>query len=447
MFFKKKPKQPQNKKLNTKSLQGTLELLPEDQIYFDSVVDTLKEIYESFGFVPIDTPAIEREEILTAKVGEETSAEIYKIKKGDKNLGLRFDLTVPLARYVSDHFNDLVFPFRRYQIAKVYRGERPQRGRFREFYQCDIDIIGEEELSIANEAEVVNVMYTVLKKLNVGPFVIKISNRNILAGFIESIGLADKSSKIMASIDKIEKIGRDAVAEILQKEKIEKEKINKILNFISAGNSNAEILDNLKKEKIDNENFKTGVEDLQKLIAEIEKNDIPNDNYKIDLKIVRGLDYYNGTVFETFLVEDPKLGSIYSGGRYSDLVGKYSDQKLPGIGVSIGLSRLFVVMREKGIFQSTEKTKTKVAIVPLTSDLSASYKLAKSLRNKKINTEIVLEDFNMKKKLNYVNKKKIKFAVIIGEDEITTGQYAIKNMETGDQQKMPAEKIAEFIQN
>ncbi|MBW9145707.1 histidine--tRNA ligase [Clostridium sp. CM027] len=414
-------------------LPGFMELLPADQIQFNKLADTIRETYESFGFMPIDTPVIEKSEILLAKGGGETEKQIYRFLKGSNDLSLRFDLTVPLARYVAQNFSSLTFPFRRYQIGKVYRGERNQKGRFREFYQCDIDIVGSNSLSILNDAEIPSIIYSIFNNLGFKNFTIKINNRKLLNGFFESLEIQDKS-EVLKTIDKIDKIGVTTATEELLNSGLSKEVVEKILEFINISGSNDDILLLLKNLNISNSNFKDGVCELSTVTKYIKLFGVPDDNFKIDLKISRGLDYYTGTVYETFLNEYPSIGSVCSGGRYDDLAGYYTKQKLPGVGISIGLTRLFYQLNEVGFFKnSTISSITKALVIPLDNNIDYGISLANALRDKGVITEIYLEDTKLVKKLGYANKLNIPFVLLIGETEAQNKTVTIKNMLTGEQ--------------
>ncbi|MBW9149557.1 histidine--tRNA ligase [Clostridium sp. CM028] len=414
-------------------LPGFMELLPADQIQFNKLADTIRETYESFGFMPIDTPVIEKSEILLAKGGGETEKQIYRFLKGSNDLSLRFDLTVPLARYVAQNFSSLTFPFRRYQIGKVYRGERNQKGRFREFYQCDIDIVGSNSLSILNDAEIPSIIYSIFNNLGFKSFTIKINNRKLLNGFFESLEIQDKS-EVLKTIDKIDKIGVTTATEELLNSGLSKEVVEKILEFINISGSNDDILLLLKNLNISNSNFKDGVCELSTVTKYIKLFGVPDDNFKIDLKISRGLDYYTGTVYETFLNEYPSIGSVCSGGRYDDLAGYYTKQKLPGVGISIGLTRLFYQLNEVGFFKnSTTSSITKALVIPLDNNIDYGISLANALRDKGVITEIYLEDTKLVKKLGYANKLNIPFVLLIGETEAQNKTVTIKNMLTGEQ--------------
>ena len=325
-------------KVEPKTLPGFMELLPSEQIEFNRIKDIIRKTYEKYGFLPIDTPIIESSEVLLAKAGGETEKQIYRFNKGDTDLSLRFDLTAPLAKYVAKNYNDLAFPFRRYQIGKVYRGERTQRGRYREFYQCDIDIIDNENLNIINDAEIPSIIYNIFKEINFGKFTIRINNRKILSGFFDALGLSEKVTDILRIVDKIDKAGKDSIVEMLKEIGIEEEKTNKIIEFITTKEN---VVSYLKSLNIENELFNTGVQELEIVDKYMKFFGVPSEYYMIDLSIARGLDYYTGTVYETIVDEYPNLGSICSGGRYDNLAEFYTDKKLPGVGISIGLTRLF----------------------------------------------------------------------------------------------------------
>lgn len=428
-------------KVKPRILTGFMELLPKEQILFNSMYDTIKEVYESFGFLPLDTPVIELSEVLLAKAGGETEKQIYQFKKGDNELALRFDLTVPLARYVAQHSSDLAFPFKRYQMSKVYRGERPQKGRFREFYQCDIDIIGNEELDLTYDAEIPAVIYNVFKKLNFGGFTIKINNRRVLNGFFDEIGLSDKISDILRNIDKIEKIGKDAVIEELKKLDIEDDKINRIIEFISVDGSDDEKLEKLKNMNVSNESFAEGIDELKSVIDYLRQFGIEDDYFEIDLKIARGLDYYTGTVYETILNDYPRLGSVCSGGRYDNLTEYYTNQKLPGIGISIGLTRLFSQLRDEKIISSENSSIVKVLIAPMNVDMGYILSIADLLRKNSIPTDISYAKKGMKHKMKYADKLGIPFVAVIGEDEVKNNSVTLKNMSLGSQVTVKIENL------
>ncbi len=428
----------------TKVLPGFMELLPAEQILFEDFRSKIKSSYEKFGFIPLDTTTIEKTEALLAKAGGETEKQIYSFTKGDNNLSLRFDLTVPLARYVADHYNDLVFPFKRYAIGKVYRGEKPQRGRFREFCQCDIDIIGDTSLNIINDAEILNVIVNTFKTLNIGDIVIRLNNRKILNGFFEEYDLQDLSVEILRIIDKKEKISEEELTKELSDLKIKASIIKKILSFINIEGDNETILKQLAKLKIKNETFVLGVSELAEVLNYSKSFEI-YDTLKIDLSIARGLDYYTGTVYETNLVKYPKFGSVCSGGRYENLASCYTNKKLPGVGASIGLTRLFDQLLNNKVIKPTTSSNSKVLIVSMVDDISYSLKLSTFLRDNGINTEVYFEDDKFKKKLGYADKKNISNVIIIGEDEIKENVFTLKDMTTGNQSKLSLNDLIKVL--
>ena len=421
--------------IEPRTLPGFMELLPNEQILFEQMKQKIEKTYQKFGFLPLDTPILELSEILLAKAGGETEKQIYSFKKGDTDIAMRFDLTVPLAKYVAKNYGNLSFPFRRYQIGKVYRGEKAQKGRFREFYQCDIDIIGDGELSTINDAEIPSVIYNLIKELWFEYFTIRINNRKILNGLFEYINQKDNSVEILRIIDKIEKIGKDAVIEELEKIGISKEATEKIISFIEIEGTTDEKLQKLQDLNIKNEIFETGLKELTEVVHYIRMFGVPDTNFKVDLTIARGLDYYTGTVYETFLNNYRELGSICSGGRYENLAEYYTDKKLPGVGISIGLTRLFYKLNELGLIKAEKTSMSDVLVIPMVEDLSKPIMLANSLREKDINTEIYLNDKKLKAKLKYADKLQIPYVIIIGEDEINSGVVSVKNMATGEEKK------------
>ncbi len=421
--------------IEPRTLPGFMELLPNEQILFEQMKQKIEKTYQKFGFLPLDTPILELSEILLAKAGGETEKQIYSFKKGDTDIAMRFDLTVPLAKYVAKNYGNLSFPFRRYQIGKVYRGEKAQKGRFREFYQCDIDIIGDGELSTINDAEIPSVIYNLIKELGFDDFTIRINNRKILNGLFEYINQKDNSVEILRIIDKIEKIGKDAVIEELEKIGVSKEATEKIIGFIEIEGTTDEKLQKLQDLNIKNETFETGLKELTEVVHYIRMFGVPDTNFKVDLTIARGLDYYTGTVYETFLNNYRELGSICSGGRYENLAEYYTDKKLPGVGISIGLTRLFYKLNELGLIKAEKTSMSDVLVIPMVEDLSKPIMLANSLREKDINTEIYLNDKKLKVKLKYADKLQIPYVIIIGEDEINSGVVSVKNMATGEEKK------------
>jgi len=427
-------------------LPGFMELLPSDQILFNHMMDTIKSNYERFGFLPIDTPVIEKSEVLLAKGGGETEKQVYRFTKGDTDLSLRFDLTVPLARYVSQHYSDLNFPFKRYQIGKVYRGERNQKGRFREFYQCDIDIIGNQKLDIINDAEIPSIIYSTFKELGFDSFTIKINNRKILNGFFQYLDI-DDSVEVLRAIDKMDKIGLKGVNEELKEIGLGYNTIDKIIEFIQIEGTNEEILHSLEELDIDNETFVLGLDELRNVVKYVKHFGVPEDNLKVDLTIARGLDYYTGTVYETFLDEYPSIGSICSGGRYDDLAGYYTKQKLPGVGISIGLTRLFYQLREANIIDTKLHNLTKVLIIPMEGCQEEGIKIGNILRSHDINTQIYLEGGKVGKKFNYADKLDIPYVIIIGSEEIKNEKVALRQMDSGEQVMYSIEELIKIIKN
>lgn len=434
-------------KIEPRTLPGFMELLPQEQILFNQIQDKIKNTYEKFGFLPLDTPIVEDSNVLLAKAGGETEKQVYRFCKGKSDLSLRFDLTVPLAKYVAKNYGELAFPFRRYQIGKVYRGERAQRGRYREFYQCDIDIIGDGELSIINDAEIPSIIYDVFNELDLGKFTIRINNRKILNGIFEYIDAKEVSQDIMRVIDKIEKIGEDKVKEELEELKLSKENAEFILNFIKINGTTDEKLEALSKLSVENENFVKGLEELKEVVKYIRIFGVPDDCFMIDLSIARGLDYYTGTVYETFLDEYKSIGSVCSGGRYNDLAGFYTDRQLPGVGMSIGLTRLFFVLDDLGLIKTNKNSISDILIISMIEDLEPSIEVANKLRKAGINTEVYFDNKKIKAKFKYADKLKIPYVIAIGEDEINSGKLTLKNMETGEQEQKTVEEIINLIKN
>lgn len=421
-------------------LPGFMELLPGDQILFNRMMDTIRKNYEKFGFLPIDTPAIEKSEVLLAKGGGETEKQIYKVVKGDTDMSLRFDLTVPLARYVAQYYSQLNFPFKRYHIGKVYRGERNQKGRFREFYQCDIDIIGNGKLDIINDAEIPSVIYSTFKDLGFESFTIKINNRKLLKGFFQSLNIED-STMVLRAVDKLDKIGVDKVKEEINLVGIPSESIDKIVEFISIEGNNDEKIASLKELNISNEIFKEGMEELEQVVNYIRLFGVPEGNFMVDLTVARGLDYYTGTVYETLLDDYPEIGSVCSGGRYDDLAAHYTKQSLPGVGISIGLTRLFYQLTEGKIIESTNNSLIEVMVIPMEGYMNYGIEIANSLRNEGIASQVYFEDGKIGRKFNYVDKLNIPYTIVIGNEEVETGLYSLRNMSTGEQKSISIEEI------
>ena len=433
--------------IKPRTLSGFMELLPDKQIQFERMVEILRSTYASYGFAPLDTPAIEDARILLAKGGGDTEKQIYRFQKGDSGLALRFDLTVPLAKYVALHSNELAFPFRRFQISKVYRGERAQRGRFREFYQADIDIIGDGKLDILNEAEIPAIIYKVFKGFGLNRFQIRVNNRKILNGFYAMMELSEKSGDIMRSVDKLDKIGADKVKVILMDDcGLTEAQADDILKFIAITGSNAEVLSALEGYAGRNEIFDLGLAELKAVCENLAAFGVPEENFAVDLTIARGLDYYTGTVYETTLLDHPEIGSVCSGGRYDNLAGYYTERQLPGVGISIGLTRLFYVLDEQGLINPALPTAPADALVlPMTSEPGPAIALAETLRSSGIRVQLYGEQKKFKQKMAYANKLGVPFAVLLGEDEIAEGMCSVKNMLTGEQVKLSPADAAQHI--
>lgn len=437
----------ENKRVEPRTLSGFMELLPQDQIKFNQMLETIRKTYELYGFLPQETPIIESSEVLLAKAGGETEKQIYSFKKGDKDLSLRFDLTVPLAKYVAQYYNELTFPYRRYQIGKVYRGERAQKGRYREFYQCDIDIIGDGKLSIINDAEIPSIIYTTFKNLGFSNFVIKINNRKILNGLFDELEISEKMTDILIIIDKLEKIGAQAVKEELLKIDVIEEKIEKIEEFLNISGNTDEKIQKLKDLNFASEIYQNGIEELEEVIKYVRLFNIPEENFVIDLTIARGLDYYTGTVYETNLKGYESIGSVCSGGRYENLAGYYTKKNLPGVGISIGLTRLFYNLKELGLLKTDKKSISKVDIITMGIGVENAIEISNLLREKNIPNEIYKEDSKAKAKFSYANNLEIPYVIVIGEDEKEKGVYTLKDMTTGEQETLTKEEVLEKIKN
>ena len=431
-------------RIKPRTLSGFMELLPQQQMQMDRIMETVRSVYALYGFTALDTPIIEASEILLAKGGGETEKQIYRFTKGDSDLSLRFDLTVPLATYVALHYSELSFPFRRFQVGKVYRGERAQRGRFREFYQADIDVIGDESLDIANDAEIPAIIYTLFSRLGLKRFQIRINNRKILNGFYAILGLSEKSGDIMRTVDKIEKIGADMVRAILVDDyAISDEAAGEVLRFIAIRGTNAEVLAALEQYRGKNELFDEGLNELSTVVRYLGGFGVPEENFAVDLTIARGLDYYTGTVYETTLLDHPEIGSVCSGGRYDNLAEYYTSKQLPGVGISIGLTRLFYVLGEQGMLNPDVPTAPADALIlPMTEDISAAVALATQLRAAGLRTQLYTEPKKFKARMNYADRLGVPFVLFLGDDEIKDGVVSVKNMKSGEQVKVsPAEAI------
>ena len=440
-------------KVQPRTLSGFMELLPAPQMQLERMMSILRETYSVYGFTPLDTPVIESAEVLLAKGGGETEKQIYRFTKGDSDLALRFDLTVPLAKYVAAHYSELAFPFRRYQIGKVYRGERAQRGRFREFYQADIDIIGDGKLDIINEAEIPSIIYRTFSTLGITRFKIKVNNRKLLNGFYSMNGMSERAGDIMRTVDKLDKIGAEKVRQLLIDEvKMLPCKAENVLDFMAISGTNAEVIAALERYRGMDETFDQGLDELITVTKYLKDFGVPEENFAVDLTIARGLDYYTGTVYETEMTEHPEIGSVCSGGRYDNLAEYYTDRKLPGVGISIGVTRLFYVLGEQGLLNSDICTApADVLILPMTEDLSEAISLATDLRAAGVSTQIYTEKKKFKAKMNYADKLKVPYVYFLGEDEINAGVVSCKDMRTGEQVKLPraeaVEKAKAFVES
>ena len=434
-------------KVSPRTLSGFMELPPRQQMKMERMLSILRESYSLYGFTPLDTPVIESAEVLLAKGGGETEKQIYRFQKGDSDLALRFDLTVPLAKYVAGHYAELAFPFRRYQIGKVYRGERAQRGRFREFYQADIDVIGDGKLDISNEAEIPAIIYSTFTKLGLKKFKIRVNNRKLLNGFYAMNGMSEKAGEIMRTVDKLDKIGGEKVRELLIDEvKMLPCKAENVLDFMAICGTNREVIEALGRYRGMDATFDEGLDELIAVTKYLKDFGVPEENFAVDLTIARGLDYYTGTVYETVMTEHPEIGSVCSGGRYDNLAEYYTDKQLPGVGISIGLTRLFYVLNEQGLLSDDIVTAPCDALVlPMTEELGFAVSAATALRSAGIRTQLYGEKRKFKAKMVYADKIGVPFAVLIGEDEMNEGVLSVKDMRSGEQVKLTPDEAAKHI--
>ena len=435
--------------IKPRTLSGFMELLPAKQAQMEKMMSILRETYALYGFATLDTPVIEDAQILLAKGGGETEKQIYRFTKGDSDLAMRFDLTVPLAKYVALHYNELAFPFRRCQIGKVYRGERAQRGRFREFYQADIDIIGDGKLDILNEAEIPSIIYHIFNRFGLKRFQIRVNNRKILNGFYAMLGLSEKSGDIMRTVDKLDKIGAEKVKGLLLTEcGVDESAADEILKFIAITGTNAEVIAALEGYVGRNEVFDLGLSELKAVCENLGAFGVPEENFAVDLTIARGLDYYTGTVYETTLLDHPEIGSVCSGGRYDNLAGYYTNQQLPGVGISIGLTRLFYVLDEQGLLNPEMNTcACDALVIPMTQSPAAAIAMAQSLRAAGVRTQVYGEQKKFKQKMTYANKLGVPYIVLLGDDEIAAGKCSVKDMRSGEQVTVTPAEAAELILN
>ncbi|NLY09795.1 MAG: histidine--tRNA ligase [Tissierellia bacterium] len=427
-------------------LPGFNEYLPEDQILFNNMMDTIRHNYESFGFLPIDTPVLEKAQVLLAKGGGDTEKQVYRFSKGDTDMAMRFDLTVPLARYVAQHFSELSFPFRRYHIAKVYRGERNQKGRYREFYQCDIDIIGNGSLAIENDGEIPAIICRTFRDLGFDDFTLRINNRKLLTGFYRYLGIEDSLS-VLRIVDKLDKIGIEKTIAELEELGLSEDSANRIMQFIAIEGNTQEVLKALKALEINDELFSQGVLELEQVVQVIELFGVTEKDYKIDLSIARGLDYYTGTVYETTLDEYPEIGSVCSGGRYDNLADYYTKQSLPGVGISIGLSRLFFKLKEAGHFKDSPKSLIKALIIPMGDNNNEAISLSTKLQDNGIACQIYLESGKINKKFKYADQLGVEKAIIVGAEEVETGLWTLRDMVTGEQEKLSENDLISLLKN
>ena len=434
-------------KVTPRTLSGFMELLPADQLVMERMKDILRDTYSSYGFTPLDTPVIESAEVLLAKGGGETEKQIYRFTKGDSDLALRFDLTVPLAKYVAAHYAELSFPFRRYQIGKVYRGERAQRGRFREFYQADIDIIGDGRLDITNEAEIPAIIYDTFTRLGVKRFQIRVNNRKLLTGFYSMNGMSEKSAEIMRTVDKMDKIGPEKVKTLLIDEvKMLPCKAENVLDFMAIRGTNDEVLTALERYRGMDATFYEGLDELKCVVRYLAAFGVSEENFAVDLTIARGLDYYTGTVYETIMLDHPEIGSVCSGGRYDNLAEYYTDRQLPGVGISIGLTRFFYILSEQGLLsKEISRAPCDALVLPMTEDLDYAVSAAAALRRAGLRVQLYTEKKKFKAKMSYADKLGVPYTVFVGEDEIAENLLSVKDMRTGEQQKLSVADAAALI--
>lgn len=432
-------------KVEPRIMSGFMELLPAEQIVFNKYLAIVKDTFEEFGLLPMDTPIIERSEVLLAKIGEDTKKEIYRFKKGDDDISLRFDLTVPLARFVAMNQARLTFPFRRYQIGKVFRGERPQRGRYREFYQCDPDIIGNGSLGLTSDAEIPAIVNRIFSKFDIGEFVILTSNRKILNGLVDSLGWTEKTDEVLRIVDKLEKIGQDTVKQELLNLDISLNGVLQIIEFVNIRGTNEEIVRSLRKMKVVNKTFSEGIDELEFVVKTAIEFGVPEGNIKIDLSIARGLSYYTGTVYETKMLNDKISGNVCGGGRYDNLVEGYSEQSFPGVGISLGLTRLFSQLLSAGLINTERSAIANVLVAPMDEKMTFPLEVATAFRFQGIPTEMYTENDKFRKKMNYANKIGVPYVAIIGSDETIAKKVSLKDMKTGEQKTVSVDEAIEIL--
>ncbi|MBN8727589.1 MAG: histidine--tRNA ligase [Xanthomonadales bacterium] len=443
-----------------RTMPGVLELLPLDQVAFQSMLDTIRRNFERFGFLPVETPAIEYSSVLLTKEGGETERQVYFVqstgalaahREGEvPELALRFDLTVPLARYVAEHERELAFPFRRYQMQRVYRGERAQRGRFREFYQCDIDVIGKDRLSVRHDAEIPAVIHDVFRDLDIGPFTIQLNNRKLMRGFLETLGLADpaRQAAVLREVDKLDKRGAEAVRATLSSGDVglSAEGAARLLDFVAFRSTSLdEALAKLDSFGGGNAALEEGRAELREVLTLVKAFGVPESRFALNLSIARGLDYYTGTVYETTLDEHPGIGSICSGGRYENLAGNYTKSHLPGVGISIGVTRLYWQLREAGLLKGARGTVQALVAHMDEADFPRYLDLARELREAGINTEVVIEAGKLARQFKYADRLGIRHVLVLGGEEIARDTVAVKDLRAGTQQSVARSAIAEHL--
>lgn len=448
------------KKIKASILPGFMELCPREQLIFNDIAQRMIEVYEQNGCMPMDTPLIEKEEILLAKSAGETEKQVYRIDKEKTKQALRFDLTVPFARYVVQHMNELVFPFKRYQMGKVYRGERNQKGRYREFYQLDIDIVNPNKLEVNYDAFVMSLAAQAFECIGLKTYVFQVSNRKILSGVLELLGI-EKKQEVMSLIDKYDKIGKasclseiESIAGVVNREYIEalldisgdSKHILEQLNALTEALKQHFYKEELQETVDGYEKIMQGIDELEQVINTLKLYGLAERHFKIELKIIRGLDYYTGTIFETIIEENEQYGSICSGGRYDNLTSLYTEMKIPGVGISIGMTRLFFVLKEIGFLETYKVSrKTSYLIVPLGNTLKECIQINKVLQMLGNKSEVYLNNDSLKKQLKYANAKDIEEVIIIGEDELQRGELILKQMKTGVQVKIDKESWMKMV--
>lgn len=430
--------------IKPRKLSGFMELLPNQQLLFDNMINKIKEVYLKHAFLPLDTPVLELSEILLAKSGGEIDKEVYRFKKGDTDICMRYDLTVPLARFVAMNSEILHFPFKRFQVGKVYRGERAQKGRFREFVQCDADIIGNEELSLVADAECLKMVEEVFKNLNIN-IINQISNRNILFGFIEGLGYIDKVKPILTILDKINKIGRENAKLELKNLDVSDENIEKLIKIIEKRGNFSQILSEIENISI-NQTFQKGISQLKEVYQYLKAMDINEDKIELNLSIIRGQDYYTGTVFEAIIPEHKEFGTVCGGGRYDNLTSYFSDKKFPGVGLSIGFTRLFDLLLSNNMIKELSTSNIKLQIIPLGNTMTECLSLKNYFSNYFI-TEVSFDNRSFKSKMKDANKQEIPYVLIVGEDEVKSNLYSLKDMKNSTQYNFSKEECVKFIKN